>query len=1409
MTPPPFSGSPTSIRWASFGPVMSVAFGKTSSDKSLLASGGGYTVRLWSPITGKPIGRPLDHGSEVRSIAFGKTSQGLLVVASGGGSSIRLWDPATGDPIGRPLDHGSEVRSIAFGRTSQGLVVASGGGSSIRLWDPATRNLIGELDHDSPVSSVAFGETAGGELLLAVGGGRSVQLWDPVLKQKKGDPMSHDSVVSSVAFGRTLGDELLLASAGGRLVQLWNADSMDKVGAPLLHTESVESVDFRLISGGQLLLASVENTGTGDAAVRIWDANTGELAYGSIKGHSNWVRSVALDSASDGSLLLAFGGNDRALRVWTPGSGEQFVESSVHGGPVNSIALGVTAEGTPILASGGDDHVVRVWNPDSGELGQEFLGHHGPVTSVALGKTSEGASLLASGGVDNAVRVWDLASKTLISEVPARSGKVSSVAFGMTFDDRLLLAFGIVDGGAGSIRVRSLDSGSEPVIDNVLNYYGPANSLALGTTLEGRLLLAAGSGRQVRLWDAVSGQQVGKVMEHRNQVSSVDLGRSSEGALLLAAASPDGTIQLWDVDGSPIGDVLNHQSQVSSVAFGRTSEGELYLASGGVDGSVRVWDVLSRQPIGKALQGSSGQVKTVAFVRKSNGELLLASGSDDGSVAIWKDRTIGPPQFRLDVLASGDDEQTNDLLGREVLVHHLVGVLNQLVGSRGDEDNMKGTVVVNLDGRWGAGKTVLSRLTTDHLAASPEMKDGKPSMLFDPIVIPFNAWQQSTVGPRWWTLIAEVKRHVERERAFSSRIALQTVGMISRLSRSRSLLFAGLLVAALAVVVLWYSQPGPPPAASHDDPLTLVALMERLDGVGKAIGGITALALIALGLGRILFWASPTIGKLYLKTEAKPLSEVSEILARLRRWSPRRNAPLRIADTLLGMWLLLILAWGTYHVVRDPAAATLVPEPVKEWFEGLSINVWAFHWKALDLRPDHWIPACFGVFVAIAAISAGRRRSILNNRSKNGTKSETQSSRSGYSSKQNGSRKTPQHSPLLSRVLYTVGLPWRKHPVLLTPFVSLLGAFCGYILVSSVPSLGSGTLATAIGLCLIGIGGYCWWLKKGLREGRRPIILVVDDLDRCSAKDTVEYLETIHTLMRPGSQPRLFTRWRTPAPFVVVVLADGRWVRTAFERWYEDFEGLGNESRQLGADFIMKMFDHTVLVPELTFDQVQNFIDLVTELPSEDSAGSGESLLSPTGDGEGKAAKQPEDSPGTAAESGQDGSGSDDDVPSSGDGEGTEPSIRRPRTERRSHVPEDIAAKAEEEASAEATAERTKHLITTYPHLMPGNPRLIRRVVNTLGMLKALRDYVAHEVDDDTLVRAAVLATMFPTLMDELLSSAQPIRAADIWEEMYVGPWKNPDVLNVLRKGNGSGAVLVEPEDLGRCYGRQYRSSEI
>jgi hypothetical protein len=84
-----------------------------------------------------------------------------------------------------------------------------------------------------------------------------------------------------------------------------------------------------------------------------------------------------------------------------------------------------------------------------------------------------------------------------------------------------------------------------------------------------------------------------------------------------------------------------------------------------------------------------------------------------------------------------------------------------------------------------------------------------------------------------------------------------------------------------------------------------------------------------------------------------------------------------------------------------------------------------------------------------------------------------------------------------------------------------------------------------------------------------------------------------------------------------------------------------------------------------------------------------------------------------------------------------------------------------QEATVAATEVRSDHLLHTYVGLMPANPRMIKRIADALGMLRAIEAHVRHTEDDDAMARAAILLVRFPTLaarlrFDDLSTGTDP-----------------------------------------------------
>jgi hypothetical protein len=276
----------------------------------------------------------------------------------------------------------------------------------------------------------------------------------------------------------------------------------------------------------------------------------------------------------------------------------------------------------------------------------------------------------------------------------------------------------------------------------------------------------------------------------------------------------------------------------------------------------------------------------------------------------------------------------------------------------------------------------------------------------------------------------------------------------------------------------------------------------------------------------------------------------------------------------------------------------------------------------------------------------------------------------------------------------------------------------------------------------------------------------------------VNLLETVHTILRvpaPAGPPC----WRESARLYVLVLAHGRWIRQAFASTYANFERLGSPTHDLGSDFAQKLFDHTLLVPDLTVEQTTDYLA---------------ALIGPTGAPLKSSNGNPDISPeGTTAR---------DAI------ESVDPAdLRSPQLDRAladpALTPSDREAleivRVRREATTAVTAARSEHLLQAYATLMPANPRLVKRVANAFGMLLAIKSHTRHTEEDDAIARSAILLVRFPVLAEQLRTDHSAATHRDTTSGTD-DQWRRLDVRQVV----GTHSL----DTLARCLGRSTTATE-
>jgi WD40 repeat protein len=367
-------------------------------------------------------------------------------------------------------------------------------------------------------------------------------------------------------------------------------------------------------------------------------------------GWTNYVHlgcSICASLSHDGSRIASSATHGQCL-IRDAASGEILRRLNGHWNSVGWIAWSPVDD---TVSSACADGSARVWNPDTGEELHCFDAHPSTVTSVTY--MPDGSQLLTS-CIDGRVRAWDLGTGQQISELIVCDETVGVVT--PSPDGRRLVT--VSDDGQVRLYEGNECAGSVPItlppryqarwspdgshfavthntavvvyssssLGKVLEIQTSSRPLSVDWDKDGSHLCIAGEGGTVTIVDAESGDPMSTFTAHRDWIW--DIMWSYDSGQLLTVSS-DGSVAIWGEDDHELQARWGRFSRgISAVAW---SSGGHRIASSSADGHFCLWDVSLREAIGE-FPAHDNWIRSIQWAA---GEERFLTASQDGTIAIW------------------------------------------------------------------------------------------------------------------------------------------------------------------------------------------------------------------------------------------------------------------------------------------------------------------------------------------------------------------------------------------------------------------------------------------------------------------------------------------------------------------------------------------------------------------------------------------------------------------------------------------------------------------------------------------------------------------------------------------------------------------------------------------------------
>ncbi|XP_070552427.1 uncharacterized WD repeat-containing protein alr2800-like [Ptychodera flava] len=407
------------------GAVTCVRYSPSSSNQCIATASGDKSIHLWNPRTYQ-LERVIENAHEqwINCIAF--SPKGDKLVSSSLDKQIKIWEIESGKEVATLSGHEGHTVFCDWSPVDENKIATCGDNLELFIWDvneksvqckltgheikdnvnfPASDRLEGHkvIDYKSAIWCVRFSHN--GKMLASA----AVDSNAVVYQSNTGDIIATFGLpndASAVAFSPD--DKILVASSSSHMsVHLYHIEKKETLALLGGHSGWVMDVAF---SPDSKLIASVSD----DKSVRVWDAMAAEK-LSTMRFHSERCWSV---SYSPDGKWLASASDDFKVCIWNT---ETFKPAIIYEGhdKKRTFSCGVRActisNNGELVASGGDDLTIRVWTRDKGET--KSVIRCDPFLPWCLRFSKDDKRIIAVGEFSQSVQVWDWENQSKLMEL--------------------------------------------------------------------------------------------------------------------------------------------------------------------------------------------------------------------------------------------------------------------------------------------------------------------------------------------------------------------------------------------------------------------------------------------------------------------------------------------------------------------------------------------------------------------------------------------------------------------------------------------------------------------------------------------------------------------------------------------------------------------------------------------------------------------------------------------------------------------------------------------------------------------------------------------------------------------------------------------------------------------------------